>query len=119
MKEVKLSTAFTIIFLTRDDGEVERQVSYRELVKEALESALPGGLSIETMHPRLRVLEVLHKARNKDTVSFDDGDFELVHKLYKEMKFVIVNQGYEDFKNHLDEVAKSDEDTKPDKKDRD
>ncbi len=106
MKKVNLTTTFTIIVMTRLEGEVTKTVSYHDLIKETLESPPPGGFSLEVMHPRLRILTVLHKAKGKNTVSFEDGDFELLHKLYKDMKFVVVSQGYEDFKEHLDEVAK-------------
>ena len=110
MKKVNLTPTFTITVMTRLNGEVNKAVSYYDLIKETLESPPPGGFSLEIMHPRLRILGVLHKAEGKNTVSFDEGDFELIHKLYKEMKFIVVSQGYEDFKNHLDEVAKSKED---------
>lgn len=107
MKKVNLTPTFTITVITRLEGEITKAVSYYDLIKETLEFPPPGGFSLEIMHPRLRILTVLEKARGKNTVSFEDGDFELVHKLYKDMKFIVVNQGYEDFKNYLDEVAKS------------
>jgi len=106
MKKVDLTPTFTITVMTRLNGEVNKAVSYYDLIEETLYSPPPGGITIEVMHPRLRILSMLEKAKGKNTVSFEDGDFELIHKLYKELKFMIINQGYEDFKNHLDEVAK-------------
>jgi len=112
MKKVNLSTTFTITVMTRLNGEINKAVSYHDLIKETLESPPPGGFSLEVMHPRLRILEVLHKAEGKNAVSLEEGDFELLHKLYKDMKFIVVSQGYKDFENHLDEVAKQTDDKK-------
>lgn len=109
MKKVGLSTIFTITVMTRLEGEVTKPVTYYDLIKETLETPPPGGFSLEVMHPRLRILTVLEKAKGKNTVSFEEGDFELIRKLYKDMKFIVVSQGYEDFATHLDEVAKQTE----------
>lgn len=109
MKKVDLTPTFTITVMTRMNGEITKAVSYYELIKETLESSPSGGFTLEIMHPRLRILTVLEKAKGKNIVSFEDGDFGLVHKLYKDMKFIVVNQGYEDFAAHLDEVAKQTE----------
>lgn len=112
MKKVKLTPTFTITVMTRLNGEINKAVSYYDLIKETLHSLPPGGFTLEVMHPRLRVLAVLEKSEGKNMISFDDGDFELLRKLYEDMKFITVNQGYTDFQDHLDEVAKSSDEEK-------
>ena len=82
---------------TAGDGK-EITIRYLDLMKAAVNQQKQGGFSPDDIESRLRILDVLNKAKNGvKKVELEDSDYSNFQQLVKEQRFVFVHECIGDY----------------------
>jgi hypothetical protein len=79
-------------------GGEKGELDYRVYIEGGIKQPLDGkAVWIDEMRKSVRLLNALEKAWNKDSVEFEDADFDYLCLKIKAMKFNWVDRAFEQF----------------------
>lgn len=104
MKTISLSQ----FAVSAGEGQKDISIKYLDFMKAAVNQQKQGGFSPDDIEKRLRILDVLNKAKNGvKSVKFEDSDYTYFQQLVKEQRFMFVHEGIGEYLKAM-ENAKSD-----------
>ncbi len=72
---------------------------YAGLIKVCVSVPQQGGMDLETMRKRLRVLDALEKAT--ETIGIEDADLKTIQDCVKQMKWNVVHRDIVEFGDYI------------------
>lgn len=111
MKKIDLTKTFTLEFdnncplcATSLAPKFTKEITYKALVEDALDTAPQGGLSVQEMAERLAIKEKIKKG---GTIKLDDADVDKISELVNNLAFRVLDKGYVEFYNYLKSIKES------------
>ena len=80
-------------------GDKQQEVTYQELLLNAVRAVPQGGFSPEEMRARIRLLDVIDK---KGPFKFEDADFAKLKPLINQARWVLLDKQVIDFVDYIE-----------------
>jgi len=94
--ELKTKTARVNTAVNGNVVEVERQLSYRQLIRDVLGHVPPAGFSLDETSERLRVRNALDGCENS-CLALEDADAEKLKECVRNMRWGFLADAFEEF----------------------